>query len=218
MHRSAPVDAGEMSNAAYHASLPNAIGSNNVRLAILSSWTERYLIKREAVTVGTSQSAEFPIVGHANRLRGYFAAVIAATLSYLVWIAAEDLLINPKQQVNLLSILLIVMIVELFSILAVAVSMLVPWGLAIWGSTQHSRPGGVHFALAGASAAFILGCVASSLSPKPLFVEDQSFARGLEIAAQREGLGLFFSGLFGGLIYWSVSERRRWVRGLSSQE
>jgi hypothetical protein len=54
-----------------------------------------------------------------------------------------------------------------------------------------------------------IGCATSSLSPKPLFIEDQTFLEGCMIAVQRQGAGLVLTGLVFGLTFWLVSERQR---------
>jgi hypothetical protein len=53
----------------------------------------------------------------------------------------------------------------------------------------------------------LIGCVMSSVSPKPLFIEDQTFLEGALIALQRQGVGLALAGMIIGLGYWFFAER-----------
>ena len=87
--------------------------------------------------------------------------------------------------------------------------MFLPWCLGVWVSKRlgHSSLG--YFAAATAVATFIVGCATSSLLPKPLFIEDQTFSEGFRIAVERQGLQLVITGLIGGVTYWFISERRR---------
>jgi hypothetical protein len=57
----------------------------------------------------------------------------------------------------------------------------------------------------GAPLLFVIGCAAASISPKPLWIEDQTFLEGALIAVVRQGLS--FSGVVFGASYWFLSER-----------
>ena len=87
--------------------------------------------------------------------------------------------------------------------------MLPPWAVAIWVARRLHIGGPVYFALIAAVAALILGGATSSLAPKPMFIENQTFVEGFVIAAKRQGINLLFTGFIGGLVYWFVGERRR---------
>ena len=60
---------------------------------------------------------------------------------------------------------------------------------------------------AGATLMILVGCMASSLSPKPLFMEDQTFFEGVIIALERQGLCLAVAGAVLGLGYWFFAEK-----------
>ena len=62
--------------------------------------------------------------------------------------------------------------------------------------------GPLYFAGIGALLTFVIGCATTSLSPKPLFIEDQAFFEGAIIAAEREGIILLLGGATFGFIYW----------------
>lgn len=53
----------------------------------------------------------------------------------------------------------------------------------------------------------LIGCAASSLSPKPLFIEDQTFLEGVLIALERQGFCLALAGTIIGIGYWFFAER-----------
>lgn len=72
----------------------------------------------------------------------------------------------------------------------------------------------MYFPLMGAAATFIVECATSSLAPKPLFIEDQTFLEGFMIAVQRQGVCLLLTGLMFGLTFWFVSERLRHFRAI----
>src|ERR1700727_3528425 len=58
-----------------------------------------------------------------------------------------------------------------------------------------------------AALIFLVGCAMSSLAPKPLFIEDQTFFEGFRIAVERQGLVFLLAGAGFGCLYWLVSER-----------
>jgi hypothetical protein len=67
----------------------------------------------------------------------------------------------------------------------------------------------MYFSLIGAATTLVIGSGTSSLSPKPLFIEDQTFLEGFIIAVQRQGICLLLTGFVFGVTFWLVSERRR---------
>jgi len=74
------------------------------------------------------------------------------------------------------------------------------------------RFGRMYFPLVGAATTLVIGCGTSSLSPKPLFIEDQTFFEGFKIAVQRQGICLLLTGFVFGMTFWLVSERLRHSR------
>jgi hypothetical protein len=53
----------------------------------------------------------------------------------------------------------------------------------------------------------LVGCAASSVSPKPLFIEDQTFLEGVFIALERQGVCLALAGAIIGAGYWFLAEK-----------
>jgi hypothetical protein len=92
---------------------------------------------------------------------------------------------------------------------AALVLITVPWYLAVIWRDRVKRFGLVYYCLIGAVFTLAIGSATASLSPKPLFVEDQTFFEGCMIAVQRQGIGLLLTGLVFGLTFWLVSERER---------
>ena len=85
--------------------------------------------------------------------------------------------------------------------------LILPWTAAVWLSRKFRWSAKLYFPAAGALLLFVIGCAAASISPKPLFIEDQTFLEGALIAAQRQGLCFLFSGAVFGAAYWFISER-----------
>jgi hypothetical protein len=89
--------------------------------------------------------------------------------------------------------------------------MIVPWAIAVWVQLKTRWDGRIYYPALGALLLFSLGCTASAISPKPLFVEDQTFLQAAMITAQRQGLCLVFSGIAFGACYWWLERRLRAV-------
>jgi len=87
--------------------------------------------------------------------------------------------------------------------------MSIPWVLTVWGYGKVRRWGAVYFSSVGAVLTLVLGCITSSLSPKPLFIEDQTFIEGVMVAAQRQGIPMLTAGAVFGIAYWLISERKK---------
>jgi hypothetical protein len=147
-------------------------------------------------------------MGKAHRLIGYLASFISASFFYLVWFIIET---GPSRGgVTVLFTIGIGVFFWLFEGMAPAlVLMVVPWYLAVIWHDRLRRFGLMYFSVVGAALTLALGCAASSLAPKPLFIEDQTFFEGFVIAAQRQGLCMLFTGLVFGFTFWLVSERSR---------
>lgn len=90
---------------------------------------------------------------------------------------------------------------------AALVLMGLPWTLAVWVYRNVRWSGAAYFTCVGALLMFLVGCAASSLSPKPLFIEDQTFFEGALIAVERQGICLTLAGMIVGLGYWFLAER-----------
>jgi hypothetical protein len=84
-----------------------------------------------------------------------------------------------------------------------------PWVLAVIWYKRLRRSGLMYFCLLGAAFTLAIGCATSSLSPKPLFIEDRTFLEGCSIAFKRQGACLILTGFVFGLTFWLISERKR---------
>lgn len=152
-------------------------------------------------------------VGKANRLIGYIAAFLVASLFYVGWITVANR--APGTGVAVRFRIDIAIFFWLFGGVAVAlVLMALPWSLAVIFANRIRQFGLAYFLTFGAALTILLGCAASSLAPKPLFIEDQTFSEGFVIALQRQGVCLLLTGLLFGVTYWYLSERGRPVRSI----
>jgi hypothetical protein len=155
-------------------------------------------------------------VGKVNRIVGYLASVASASLFYLVWFVVE-LELLPSGHAGLIFAIGFALFFWLAGGMGAAlVSMALPWYLTVRGYGRLQRFGLFYFSLIGAATALVIGCGTSSLSPKPLFIEDQTFFEGFVIAAQRQGICLLLTGLTFGLTFWPVSERLQHSRSIAA--
>lgn len=98
-------------------------------------------------------------------------------------------------------------------VLALAL-MSLPWIAVVSGYRRLRGWGPLYFAAVGALLVFVIGCATSSLSWKPLFIEDQTFFEGVIIAAKRQGIILLLAGAFFGCTYWFL----RYGDGLTEKD
>jgi hypothetical protein len=148
-------------------------------------------------------------MGKANRLIGYVGSVACASIFYMLWFMGE-VSRRPDGHVSVLFDLGFALFFWLFGGMAAAfVLMAPPWYLAMLWHGRTRRFGRIYFPLVGAAITLVLGSGTSSLSPKPLFIEDQTFLEGFKIAVQRQGICLLLTGFVFGLTYWLISERLR---------
>ena len=157
-------------------------------------------------------------MGSTNRLVGYLASVVSASLFYVVWVVVS---FGPNRSsggdVTVLFKIGFALFFWLFSGMAAAfVLMAFPWYMAVRWQDRLQRFGPMYFPLIGAVTTLVIGCVTSSLSPKPLFVEDQTLIEGFMIAVQRQGICLLLTGLVFGLTFWLVSDRLRHPRSVKA--
>jgi len=154
-------------------------------------------------------------VTRTRRLKGYSAAVAASSC---VFTGAVFLLMigssfyaethsAPGMYADSSIVFELTPVVLVGTILATAVWMFVPWILVLGISCQMRWSGPRFFMASGSGCGLLVGCIASFLMPKALFIEDQTFLQALIIFAERLGPMVFVSGLVGGWTYWSVAER-----------
>lgn len=108
------------------------------------------------------------------RVAGYAMSAILAWVFYVSWIAAEGP--GPGGLRDRLFAALFFCMFGGFS--AALVLMTLPWTLVVWMHRKVRLSGAAYFACAGALLMILVGCAVSSVSPKPLFVEDQTFLEG----------------------------------------
>jgi hypothetical protein len=139
------------------------------------------------------------------RVAGYALSAIVALIFYVGWIAAE--VGSPGGSLwDRVFAALVMCILGGFS--AALLWMSLPWVLIVWTFRKVRLSGAAYFAVAGALLMIVVGCTASSLSPKLLFIEDQTFLEGVVIALERQGICFALAGAMLGLGYWFLAERR----------
>lgn len=143
------------------------------------------------------------IIGLAIRVVGYVLSSVLAWFIYLGCIAAEFR--DPGDSQTHLVAALIVCIFGGFS--SALMLMAFPWTVVVWMYRKVRLFGPAYFGCSGLLLMILIGCAASSLSPKPLFIEDQTFLQGVLICLERQGLYLALAGLIVGLGYWFLGER-----------
>ena len=141
---------------------------------------------------------------HLTRFFAYALTSIAALVFYVAWVAAT--VPGPGSWPTRIFAAFFLCLFGGFSV--AILSMALPWVLAVWIYNSRRLAGPAYFALVGALLMLIAGCVASSLSPKPLFIEDQTFFQGALIALERQGVCLTLAGTMVGLVYWLLGEKQ----------
>ena len=81
--------------------------------------------------------------------------------------------------------------------------------LSFAGYDRLKPLGLIYFPFFGATTLFVIACATSSVAPKPLFIEDQTFFEGWMVAAHNQGICFLLTGLIFGLTFCLVSERPR---------
>jgi hypothetical protein len=156
-------------------------------------------------------------MGKAHRWVGFLASVVSASLVYIICLAVSLEFEGPRDIHNGVFTLGFAIVFWFFGGMAAAlVLMVLPWVVVVQVSDRLRCFNPLYFALSGAVMILLLGCGTSSLAPKPLFVEDQSFIEGFLITAERQGIDLLLTGLVFGLTFWLMSERSRHSRSVKA--
>jgi hypothetical protein len=141
-----------------------------------------------------------------GRVVGYLASATFASLFYLAWIFCEQLWLSRDASVFLgLSGLIVFLFIGGFAL--VFLPLMIPWIAAVIAFPRAKLSGNVYFTVAGAILVFVTGCLVTSLMPKPLFIEDQTFYEAVLIAVKREGVCFALAGCIFGASYWFLCER-----------
>ena len=140
---------------------------------------------------------------------GYASGATAASLIYVAWIAFVVSDIGPQTSRAgfgfRLSFAIFFWVADGFA--ATLLLMVLPWILAVSIFRKLRWAPQLYFPGAGAFVLLVLACASSSLAPKPLFVDDQTFLQGAIMAAQRQGIAYLLAGLAFGACYWFFGER-----------
>ncbi len=141
-----------------------------------------------------------------RRVVGYAVAAILASLIYVAWLQLSIVHdATPTTFRFRLVFALLFWFIDGFALTLLL--MIAPWSLAVSAYGKLRWSGGIYFSVLGAFIVFTLGCVTAAISPKPLFVDDQTFLQGAAMAATREGLGFLLAGVAFGASYWFFGER-----------
>ena len=147
-----------------------------------------------------------PSIRMMIRVAGYALSAILAWIFYIGCLAIE---ISFSQQGGLRDILFGALIFCLFGGFSAALVLItVPWIFIVWTYRGIRFSGATYFACAGALLMVLVGCAVSSLTPKPLFIEDQTFFEGVFIALKRQGVCLALAGATLGFGYWFLAEKK----------
>lgn len=141
-----------------------------------------------------------------RRVIGYAAGAILASLIFVGWLQLSFVqYATPTSFRFRLSFALFFWLTDGFALTLFL--MIAPWSLAVSAYRKLRWFGGIYFPVLGAVIIFTFGCVTASISPKPFFVDDQTFLAGAVMAAERQGLCFLLAGIAFGASYWFFGER-----------
>ena len=145
----------------------------------------------------------------ARRIVGYLASIAAATLIYVIWdTCVTHLSVAPPGRPSVMFEIGLGIFFAIFAGFGAAMLLIAPlWILVTLSRNLSGRFGGLYFSTMGAALTFLVACAMSSLAPKPLFIEDQTFLEGFRIAVERQGIVFLVAGAVFGYVYWLVTER-----------
>jgi hypothetical protein len=143
-----------------------------------------------------------------KRAVGYASGAILASLLYVIWLIVS---IPPEPSdvhgslAFRITFSFFFWLVDGFALTLLV--MIIPWIIVVWSYRRMQWSGRIYFPIAGSLLLFVIGCAATSIAPTPLWMEYQTFLQGALIAAQRQGICFFASGLVFGASYWLLGER-----------
>ena len=143
-----------------------------------------------------------------KRAFGYVVSTVFASLFYIAWIFCEVLWSSHdahQQFITTFGASILFFLIGGFGL--VFLPLILPWAVTVSAFRKARCTGKVYFTLVGAMLIFVIGCLTSTLMPKPLFVEDQTFFQGVVLAVKREGIGFALAGCVFGASYWFLCER-----------
>src|SRR5580704_3642704 len=112
-------------------------------------------------------NANAAITRTMTRMAGYALSAIVACIFYVSWIAVT--VAGPGSLRDRLLAALFFCAFGGFS--AALMFTVLPWILVVWIFHVARLQGAAYFACTGTLAMIVFGCVASAISPEPLFVE-----------------------------------------------
>ncbi len=136
------------------------------------------------------------------RAAAYLVSAGLASVVHVGWLVVVGFMIPPRTSLGLA-----VFVYFANGFFATLLLLVLPWAIAVWASRRLRWPLRVLFPVFGALFVLVIGCAASSISFRPLWIEDQTFLQGALIAAERQGFALLISGGILGASYWFLSER-----------
>lgn len=161
-----------------------------------------------------SRTGEVSTLRHldlATFVAGWVVSAIVASVTYVVWSAVSLTFVGlGTTHVDLMFGLGLAIFFLFAGGFAVAlILMIIPWAIAVWAHFKTRWDDRIYFPGVGALLVFVLGCASASISPKPLFIEDQTSPEGALIAAQRQGLCFLICGIVFGACYCGMERRTR---------
>lgn len=143
-----------------------------------------------------------------KRAFGYIVGAIFASLFYIAWIFCALLWSSREahqQFITIFSASILFFLIGGFGL--VFLPLILPWTVVVSAFPKARCSGMIYFTLVGAILLFVIGCLISSLMPKPLFIEDQTFFEAVIIAVEREGICFALAGSMFGASYWFLCDR-----------
>ena len=143
-----------------------------------------------------------------GRAVGYLVSAIVASLVYIAWFLVDLTRMRPHVTGIAFDLSFSVFFWLTGGYAVTLVILMFPWAFAVWAHRRLRLSGEIYFPAVGACFIILIGCAMASISPKPLWIEDQTFLEGALIAAARQGLSFLFSGIAFGASYWFGTERQ----------
>ena len=146
-------------------------------------------------------------------LAGYALSALFASLLYVVWLTVSIVFGEAGSTHPGLRFAFGFAFVFLFvgGFGLALLLMIVPWAIVVWARLKTRWDVLIYYPAVAALLLFTLGCTAAAISPKPFFIENQTFLEAAVITAQREGFCLLFSGIAFGACYGWFERRTRAV-------
>jgi hypothetical protein len=146
-----------------------------------------------------------------RRVAAYAVSAILASLIYVVWLTVSIAFggVGATHPGLIFGLEFALFFLFAGGFAPALLLMTVPWAVAVWAHFKIRWDGRIYFPGVGALLVFTLGCTAASISPTPLWMEDQTFLEGAVIAAERQGVCLLLCGIVFGACYWWLERQIR---------